>query len=83
MGAWLGFPTLRIEAGCGNVIDGMGAAGGNPGGTRVGGCVCSSDQIRKGSHGLFKLGRGLGGIGTVVSGSFCGQEALALVVGHF
>jgi hypothetical protein len=39
----------------------------------------------QGSQGLFKLGRGrgLGGIGTVVSGSFRGEEALALFVGYF
>jgi hypothetical protein len=39
---------------------------------RIRGCVCSGGQIHKGSHGLFKLSRGLGGIGTVVSGSFGG-----------
>ena len=51
----------------------------------VGGCVCSGIQIRQGSQSLFQLGRGrgLGGIGTVTSGSFGGEEALALVIGDF
>jgi hypothetical protein len=50
---------------------------------RLRGFVCSGGQIRQGSQGLSKLdrGRGLGGIGTVVPGSFLGEEALVLVIG--
>ena len=52
---------------------------------RIGGGVCSGGHIHQGSQGLFQLGSGrsLSGIGTVVSGSFGRDEALALVVGDF
>ena len=48
----------------------------------IGGCVGSSSQVGKGSHGLFKLGRCLGGIGVVISSAFRGEEALSLIIGH-
>ena len=48
----------------------------------IGGCIGSSNQVGKGSHGLFKLDRCLGGIGVVVSGAFRGEEALLLIIGH-